>query len=79
MATIPIKVNTYSGYKGDERPVSFIIGDRTFQVVDLLDSWYGEAHEYFKVSADDSCVYVLRRDREEDEWELAMMEGRPPG
>lgn len=76
MAQIPIKVNSYSGFKAAERPVSFMIGDRTFKVLDLLDSWYGEGHDYFKVSADDKCVYILRHDRELDEWELAMMEGR---
>ena len=76
MAKIPAKVNSYAGFKGEERPVSFTIGDRTFQVVELLDRWYGEGHDYFKVSADDKCVYILRYDRELDEWELTMMEGR---
>lgn len=74
MARIPIKVNSYSGFKGEERPVSFTIGDRTFQVVDLMDSWYGEGHDYYKVSADDGAVYIIRYDREMDEWELTMME-----
>lgn len=76
MAQIPIKVNSYSGFKGEERPVSFTIGDRTFQVVELLDRWYGEGHDYFKVSADDNCVYILRYERELDEWELTMMDAR---
>lgn len=76
MAHIPIKVNSYSGFKAEQRPVSFMIGDRTFQVIELLDSWYGEGHDYFKVSADDKCVYILRHDRELDEWDLTMMEGR---
>lgn len=76
MAQIPVKVNSYSGFKGQERPVSFTIGDRTFQVVELLDTWYGEGHDYFKVSADDSCVYILRYERELDEWELTMMDAR---
>ena len=74
MAKIPIKVNSYAGFKGEERPVSFMIGDKTFQVTDLLDSWYGEGHDYFKVSADDNCVYILRYDRQLDEWELTMMD-----
>lgn len=51
-----------------------MIGDRTFQVVELLDRWYGEGHDYFKVSADDNCVYILRYERELDEWELTMMD-----
>jgi len=34
MAKILIKVNCYSGFKGEERPVSFTIGEKTFQVVE---------------------------------------------
>lgn len=79
MAKIPIKVNCYSGFKGEERPVSFIIGEKTFQVVELLDTWYGEGHDYYKVSADDRAVYIIRYDREMDEWELTMMESGKEG
>jgi hypothetical protein len=69
-----IKVETYSGYKADERPVSFTIRDRTFTVREVLDRWYGEGHDYFKVMADDEFIYILRHDRDNDEWELVMME-----
>lgn len=79
MARITIKVNAYSGFKGAQRPVSFSIGEKTFRVVEVLDGWYGEQHEYFKVEADDGCVYIIRYDREADEWELTMMEGRERG
>jgi len=69
-----IKVETYSGYKADERPVSFAIRERTFAVKEVLDRWYGEGHDYFKVRADDGFIYILRHDRDNDEWELVMME-----
>lgn len=71
-----IKVKTYSGYKTNERPTSFVIGERIFKVEEVLDRWYGEDHDYFKLRADDDCTYIIRYDRAEDEWELTMMEDR---
>ena len=65
-----ITVETYSGYKGAERPVSFIWKERRIEVKDIVDRWYGEDHEYFKVAGDDACTYILRYDRKEDIWEI---------
>lgn len=77
MVKISIKVQTYSGYKADERPVSFTIVNRTFQVMEILDQWYGIDHAYYKLIADDSNLYIIRHDKEADEWELVMMEAAP--
>lgn len=74
MVKISLKVGTYSGYKADERPVSFTIVNRTFQVKEILDQWYGVDHTYYKLIADDSNLYIIRHDREMDEWEMVMME-----
>ena len=68
-----IKVETYSGYKTSERPISFSIGERALRVEEILDRWYGKDHEYFKLKADDDCTYIIRYNRDEDEWELTMM------
>ncbi len=72
-----VAVRCYSGYKADERPVSFQVGaaePRT--VVDVIDQWYGEDHTYFKVLADDHMVYLLRHDRSLDEWVLVKRRER---
>ena len=69
-----IKVSTYSGYKNDERPTAFTLAERTFQVLEIVDRWYGEDHAYFKLIADDGNLYVIRRDGETDSWELVMTE-----
>lgn len=74
MVNISLKVETYSGYKADERPVSFTLVNRTFQVKEILDQWYGVDHTYYKLIADDSNLYIIRHDREMDEWEMVMME-----
>ena len=72
-----IKVETYSGYKASERPRSFVIGERVFRVKEIIDRWYGEDYEYFKLKADDGGTYIIRYNRAKDEWELTMMEGPP--
>jgi hypothetical protein len=67
-----IKVECYSGYKANERPLRFYIGNRVLEVKDLLDRWYGEEADYFKLVADDGNKYILKYDREGDSWELTM-------
>lgn len=74
MTELILKVTTYAGYKADERPTSFTLGDRTFQIRELLDSWHGEDHTYFKLTADDGNLYIIRHDRAADIWELTMTE-----
>jgi len=65
-----IQVSCYSGFKAEERPVSFQVGDEKRVVENVIDRWAGEDHDYFKVLADDRKVYILRRDRAEDLWTL---------
>lgn len=79
MNIVIIRVTTYSGHKGAERPVSFTLGERTLDVTEVVDRWYGPDHEYFKLRADDGCVYIIRYDRSADEWELTMMESGEGG
>lgn len=43
-----VKVETYSGYRADERLLSFHIGTKALKVEEVLDRWYGEAEDYFK-------------------------------
>lgn len=71
---IPIRVLTYSGYKADERPTSFLWGERTFQVKEVVDRWYDMDHNCFKVLTDDGNIYLLRHDMNSDQWELVETE-----
>jgi hypothetical protein len=75
-----IKVECYSGYKADERPLRFRLGGKLLEVEEILDRWYGEEHDYFKLRAEDGNKYLLRHGRKEDVWELTMFEGKnlPP-
>jgi len=66
----PIQVQCYAGYRGDQRPVRFALGERTYEVRDIEDQWYSPAAMYFRVQADDGNVYVLRHDEIQDQWTL---------
>ncbi|MCF8719667.1 hypothetical protein [Nitrospina gracilis] len=69
-----IKVECYSGYKVNERPVAFTLADRdyrrSFQVREVIDAWLGDDCDYFKVKADDDNIYLLKYDRYQDQWDL---------
>ncbi len=55
-------------------PVAFTLLNRTFRVREVVDQWWGSDHTYCKLVADDGNIYVIRRDLEDDTWELVMME-----
>ncbi len=56
-----MRVQCYSGYKGDERPVRFELHGREYVVEEILDRWYGPHATFFKLRADDGNVYILRQ------------------
>lgn len=68
-----IRVECYAGYRGEEEPRGFTLGQRRFAVVEILDRWLDPAHRYFKVKVDDDRRFILRHDSASGEWELAAM------
>jgi hypothetical protein len=61
-----VQVECYSGYKADERPLRFLLGEICYSVEKVLDQWYGPGSTYFRVKADDGNLYVLRHSWGED-------------
>jgi len=72
-----IRVICYEGYRAEETPRAFLLGERRVEVVRILDRWRGEDHEYVKLDASDGARYILRYDRSRDEWEIHSMESPP--
>ena len=60
-----LRVETYSGYKADERPVRITLGERTLDVTRILDRWYAPGSSYFKIVASDENTYILQRREQE--------------
>ncbi len=67
-----IAVESYSGYKAEERPVCFTLGARQYRVEQVIDQWYSPEATWFRVLADDGNLYVLRHSRDPliEEWTL---------
>ena len=65
-----IRVECYAGYRADQRPLRFKLGDQEFRVEDVEDQWYGPTAIYFRVRANDGNTYVLRHDEAKDSWTL---------
>ena len=84
-----LRVQTYSGYKADERPVRITLGERTLEVTCILDRWYAPGSSYFKIVASDENTYILQHrgqkphepnERNDAEWLLvSYREGHEPG
>lgn len=67
-----LKVERFSGYELNRRPVAFSLMDRRYEIKDVVDRWYGEGASYFKVKADDDNIYLLKYDEWEDRWEFVF-------
>ena len=57
-----LEVECYSGYKADEKPISFILDGKKLMVEKVIDQWRNPEFDYFKVLADDGKAYLLRND-----------------
>ncbi len=71
---IKLSVQCYSGSRANERPVSFLLGEKRFGITNIIDRWYGPDRLYFKVRADDDNIYILRCDERLDQWDLEMFQ-----
>lgn len=67
-----IRVQCYSGHRGEETPRRFWLGERCVTVQSVTDRWLAPAHRYFKVLGDDGAVYILRHDPCGDSWALTF-------
>ena len=65
-----VQVETYSGFKADERPLRFRLGERWLAVEEVVDRWYDPDATYFRVRADDGSIYILRHHEPTDQWTL---------
>jgi hypothetical protein len=67
---VQIEVETYSGYRADERPLRFVLNGREYQVAEVEDRWYSPEATYFRVVAEDGNRYVLCHDEAQKIWTL---------
>jgi hypothetical protein len=66
-----IRVECHAGYRGDQEPRAFWLGERRLEAVELADRWLSSEHRYYKIRADDGDFYILRYDEIRSVWELS--------
>ncbi len=67
-----IRVDCYSGHRGEETPRKFWLHSRCVTVREVLDRWLAPNHRYFKVLGSDGDLYILRHDPLTHHWELTF-------
>lgn len=73
-----IKVECYSGYRGEQTPRRFWLGQRCVAVDQMVDCWLAPDHRYFKVMGDDGGLYILRHDPYRERWEITYFRQTSP-
>jgi hypothetical protein len=65
-----VDVECHAGYRGEETPRRFRLGERQVEISEVVDSWLAPNHRYFKVQDTLGDLYILRNDVAADRWEL---------
>jgi len=65
-----VRVECYSGYRADERPLRLRLHDGAREIVAIEDRWYSPGATYFRVLVEDGDRYVLRHEEGQDVWSL---------
>ena len=63
-----VHVETYSGYKADQRPVRVTIDGEAQEVAEVEDRWYSPGSTFFRVRLTGGERYVLRRIEAQEVW-----------
>ncbi len=66
-----IRVECYAGYRAEQEPLAFWLGERRLGVNSIVDRWFSPTQRWFKVDAEDGHTYVLRHDERSHDWEIA--------
>ncbi len=66
-----IRVECYAGFRAEQEPIAFWLGERKITVRAILDRWFAPSQRWFRVDADDGHVYVLRHDELGEQWDVA--------
>ena len=72
---LTVRVECYAGHRGEETPRRFFLGDRQFDVVEVLRRWVTPTHSCYKVRCEDWAVYTLEHDDQTGAWELTVLQG----
>ena len=69
-----LQVETRAPTHADPEPCAFNLGNRRLAVTRIVDRWIAADHSYFKLTAEDGNVYILRHDQRTSHWELTLFQ-----
>ena len=79
-----VSVESYSGYRADERPLAFTFREQRFEVAAIVDRWYEGGLQpgrpqvnYFKVKSVEGHLFLLRYVSLFDAWSIWVEEEIP--
>jgi hypothetical protein len=67
-----VDVECHAGYRGEETPRRFRLGDGHVKIAEVLDRWLAPDHRYFKIRDVQGDLYILRNDMAADRWEVTL-------
>ncbi len=65
-------MESQAGPAGELEPAAVWFGQRRLAVLAIVDRWYGADRSWWKLDTQDG-LYVLRRDDDSGQWELAAV------
>ncbi|MGZ8163590.1 MAG: hypothetical protein ACXW0H_01390 [Methylobacter sp.] len=72
--TLTIRVECYAGYRGEETPRRFFMGEKAIEIEEVIDRWLAPDYRYFKVRGGENDIYILRHDGLAHRWELTLFQ-----
>jgi hypothetical protein len=69
---LEVRVECYSGHRGEQTPRTLILGDQRIPVTEVVDAWLAPEYRYFKLQGADGNSYLVRHDERSDTWALTM-------
>jgi hypothetical protein len=65
-----VEVESYAGYKADERPLRLKLPSETLEIAEVEDRWYAPGETVFRVRVFNGDRYILRHVEAQDVWSL---------
>ena len=78
-AFLVVEVQCHAGYRGEETPRRFRLGERQVEIADVVDRWLAPEHRYFKVRDTQGDLYILRNDVASYHWALTWFSSGAEG
>ncbi len=72
---VEIEVQSYSGYRAEQRPQSLFIDGIIHEVAEILKAWVEPERRYFKVKTKDGMEFLIHYDEVEHRWFLDEFDG----